>query len=114
MCSASQGLTLIAKSAVTISFTIIGLFNAELLPTIIRKIGVSTASVIGAMGGMLAPYIVQVVSNQQYYAVSDPGIPVNRLRLNFIMNYDLKPKSLMILNQSAHNLVLNCTLFDFI
>ena len=64
--TASQPLTLVSKSMVTISFTIIGLFNAEMLPTLIRKVGVSVASFIGTTGGMLSPYIVQLASTVLY------------------------------------------------
>lgn len=51
----------VGKAAVTISFTGLYMFCAELWPTSIRSTVMNTCSMIGRIGSMVAPFVVVLV-----------------------------------------------------
>ena len=42
---------------ITFSWAVLFLYNAELFPTEIRTSGIGSASFVGRLGGMLAPWV---------------------------------------------------------
>ncbi|KFM64973.1 Organic cation transporter protein, partial [Stegodyphus mimosarum] len=49
--------SMIGKFCITCSFGIIFVFTAEIFPTVVRNIGLGSASMIGRFGSILAPFI---------------------------------------------------------
>ena len=58
----SISLAMVGKLCISASFGIIYVFSAELFPTVVRNVGVGTASLFARVGGVVAPYIGQLVS----------------------------------------------------
>ena len=54
-------LAMVGKFCITVSFGTIYLFSAEIFPTVVRNIGVSSCSFWARIGGMVAPYIGSLV-----------------------------------------------------
>ena len=54
-------LTMIGKFGITSAFVIIYVYSAELFPTIIRNIGMGSASFFARIGGIIAPQIALLV-----------------------------------------------------
>ena len=55
-------LAMVGKFCISASFAIIYVFSAELFPTVVRNVGVGSGSVFARVGGVVAPYIGQLVS----------------------------------------------------
>ena len=53
---------MVGKFCISASFAIIYVFSAELFPTVVRNVGVGSGSVFARVGGVVAPYIGQLVS----------------------------------------------------
>lgn len=58
----SVTLAMVGKFAISASFAIIYVFTAELCPTLVRNVGVGAGSFWARFGGVVAPYIAQLVS----------------------------------------------------
>lgn len=56
-------LAMIGKFGASAAFGIIYVFSAELFPTVIRNNGIGLSSLIGHIGGVIAPYIANLVSD---------------------------------------------------
>ena len=54
-------LAMLGKFMVTISFCVVYIFTAELHPTCIRSVALSTNSAVARIGGILAPYVSLMV-----------------------------------------------------
>ena len=52
----------IGKCGVTASFSIVYNYSAEVFPTVIRNVGVGTASMFARIGGLISPLIATLVS----------------------------------------------------
>ena len=52
----------IGKFGISASFAVIYVFTAELMPTVVRNIGVGSSSMCGRIGSVVAPYLVPLVS----------------------------------------------------
>lgn len=50
-------LSLVAKMCISMSFAIIYLYSAELMPTIVRNVGMGLASVAARIGGIISPFV---------------------------------------------------------
>ena len=55
-------MSMCGKFTVSMAFGIIYVYTAELNPTVVRSVGVSSGSMFARVGGMVAPYIAQLVS----------------------------------------------------
>ena len=56
-------LAMIGKFCISASFAIIYVFSAELFPTVVRNVGVGSGSFWARVGGVVAPYIGELVSS---------------------------------------------------
>ena len=54
---------MIGKFCISASFAIIYVFSAELFPTVVRNVGVGSGSFWARVGGVVAPYIGELVSS---------------------------------------------------
>lgn len=52
-----NALSLVAKMCISMSFAIIYLYSAELMPTIVRNVGMGLASVAARVGGIISPFV---------------------------------------------------------
>ncbi|XP_052807934.1 organic cation transporter protein-like [Mya arenaria] len=52
-------LALVGKASAAAAFAIVYMFTAEILPTMVRNVGLGTCSCAARIGGMLAPYIAK-------------------------------------------------------
>ena len=48
---------MLGKLAITSSYGTVYIFSAELFPTVVRNVGMGTASLSARIGGILCPYI---------------------------------------------------------
>ena len=53
---------MLGKLCISASFAVIYVFSAELFPTVVRNVGVSAGSASARLGGIIAPYILTLVS----------------------------------------------------
>ena len=58
---------MVGKLGVAAAFGVIYVFSAELYPTIVRNAGMGASSCCARIGGMVAPYIADLVS--LYFAI---------------------------------------------
>ena len=58
---ARTALALLGKLGISGAFAIIYVFSAELFPTVVRTIGVGSGSMHARIGGLLAPFIAELV-----------------------------------------------------
>ena len=56
-------LALLGKAGVTAAYAVIYVWTAELFPTVIRNVGVGASSFCANVGGVIAPYIADLVRN---------------------------------------------------
>ena len=57
-------LAMVGKLGIAGAFAIIWIYSSELFPTVIRNSGMGTSSVCAGLGGVLAPYIANMVRSQ--------------------------------------------------
>ena len=60
-------LAMLGKLGISGSFAIIYVFSAELFPTVVRTIGVGTGSMHARIGGLIAPFVAELVSCLYYF-----------------------------------------------
>ena len=53
---------MIGKLGAAAAFAVIYVFSAELYPTVVRNAGMGASSCCARIGGMVAPYIADIVS----------------------------------------------------
>ena len=53
---------MVGRFGASAAFGVIYVFSAELFPTVIRQSGIGTSCIFGGVGGMIAPYISDLVS----------------------------------------------------
>ena len=58
MVQVAKWLSFLGKFAISGSFCVLYVFAAELFPTEVRSIGIGFGSMIGRIGGFLAPFII--------------------------------------------------------
>ena len=56
--------SMLGKLAITSSYGTVYIFSAELFPTVVRNVGMGTASLSARIGGILCPYINMLRSNR--------------------------------------------------
>ena len=59
-------LSMIGKFGIQAGFASLYVFTPELYPTNLRNVGISTASLFARIGGILSPFIADVVSTAFY------------------------------------------------
>lgn len=62
-------LFLIGKLGITSAFSTSYVHTAEMLPTVIRSIGVGTASTVARLGALVAPFVPLLVSFSFYLSI---------------------------------------------
>lgn len=55
-------LAAIGRVGTSLSFTTVYLYSGELFPTVVRNVGVGSASMNARIGSMIAPFITSIVS----------------------------------------------------
>lgn len=60
---------LIGKFGSAAAYPIVYVFSAELFPTVVRNAGMGTSSCVSRMGGMIAPYVADLVSFEHAFSV---------------------------------------------
>lgn len=63
-------LAMTGKLGISGAFAIIYVFSAELFPTVVRTIGVGAGSMSARVGGLMAPFIAELVGDKV------PGLPL--------------------------------------
>jgi hypothetical protein len=53
---------MVGKFGISASFAIIYVYSAELFPTVVRNIGVSSSSMCARVGSIMAPFLGLLVS----------------------------------------------------
>jgi OCT family organic cation transporter-like MFS transporter 4/5 len=53
---------MVGKFGISSAFSIIYVFSAELFPTVVRTIGVGAGSMAARLGGLLAPFVAELVT----------------------------------------------------
>ena len=56
-------LSMIGKFGISTSFLVIYVFTAELYPTPVRNVSVGAGSFFARIGGVIAPYVIELVSS---------------------------------------------------
>ena len=59
--AALLALTMVGRLGVAVAFALMYLYTAEVNPTVLRSVGLSTASTAARIGGMCAPIIADLV-----------------------------------------------------
>ena len=54
-------LAMLGKVGISVSFGTVYIYSAELFPTEVRNIGIGTGSLSARIGGIIAPYIAELV-----------------------------------------------------
>ena len=65
----AMALALLGKTCITFSWAVLFLYSAELFPTQIRASGIGSASFLGRVGGMIAPWIGSLSTVHPYIPV---------------------------------------------
>jgi len=55
-------LAMLGKVGISAAYAIIYVWSAELYPTVIRNVGMGISSTFANIGGMISPYIADIVS----------------------------------------------------
>ncbi|XP_077449453.1 putative transporter SVOPL isoform X11 [Stigmatopora argus] len=86
ICTNSSGFTLLfflLRSVVSMNFTVVYIYTAEVYPTVSRSLGMGTCTSVSRLGGMIAPFIAQKQWTQGW-SLSNPlmctAAPCSRLR----------------------------------
>ena len=58
----STVLTMLGKLGISGSFAVIYVYSAELFPTVVRTTGVGAGSMSARVGGLIAPFVAELVS----------------------------------------------------
>ena len=64
-----MALAMVGKLGIAGAFAIIWIYSSELFPTVIRNSGMGTSSVCAGLGGVLAPYIANMVRSESVCAL---------------------------------------------
>ena len=72
-----MALAMVGKFCISASFAIIYVFSAELFPTVVRNVGVGSGSFWARVGGVVAPYIGELVSSISLIWYKYPGLDPN-------------------------------------
>ena len=64
--------SMLGKLAITSSYGTVYIFSAELFPTVVRNVGMGTASLSARIGGILCPYINMLRWNSTTYIFFTP------------------------------------------
>ena len=56
-------LAMVGKCAISGSFAVIYVYSAEIFPTVTRTTGVGAGSMSARVGGLLAPFVADLVSD---------------------------------------------------
>ena len=62
-------LAMIGKLGAAAAFAVIYVFSAELYPTIVRNAGMGASSCCARIGGMVAPYVADLVRSIFYFDI---------------------------------------------
>ena len=57
-------LSVVGKFGISAAFTIMFVYIAEIFPTSIRSLGIGTCSMAARIGGILAPFVADLVSQK--------------------------------------------------
>ena len=70
-CSGLQPITvalaMLGKIGIAAAFAVIYVWSAEIFPTVVRNAGMGSSSAFARVGGMVSPYIADIVSNTCTY-----------------------------------------------
>ena len=106
-------LAMFGKFCLSIGFSIVYMFTAELYPTAVRNIGVGCASFSARIGGMLAPIISQLVRFRSLYHISSTILNCMNLDLTLklycqYMNEDVSSEDMNILTCHHTPMISDC------
>jgi OCT family organic cation transporter-like MFS transporter 4/5 len=58
---------MLGKIGIAAAFAVIYVWSAEIFPTVVRNAGMGSSSAFARVGGMVSPYIADIVSNTCTY-----------------------------------------------
>ncbi|XP_077566281.1 putative transporter SVOPL [Stigmatopora nigra] len=75
ICTSSSGFTLLfflLRSVVSMNFSAVYIYTAEVYPTITRSLGMGACTSVSRLGGMIAPFIAQVLMSHSVILALSP------------------------------------------
>ncbi|XP_057709688.1 putative transporter SVOPL isoform X2 [Corythoichthys intestinalis] len=75
ICASTSGFTLLfflLRSAVSMNFSAVYIYTAEVYPTVSRSLGMGACTSVSRLGGMIAPFIAQVLMSKSVILALSP------------------------------------------
>ena len=82
-------LAMLGKIGAAAAYAVIYVWSAELYPTVVRNVGMGASSSCARIGGMVSPYIAELVSSYLEFDIEDRGSPGGG-GVDFVLNLPCK------------------------